>query len=201
VCDAASKSQDWQVHSLHETGNRVQALGTKPDENQQSHDYGTSVTASNEDARPPMSCSRPADRTSIPPALRVERQAGCSDDQQGNGNSEVDLLRSGNQKFDCTAVINTGLERNSDIVVMAWYAPLFVNVPAQRLNLTLGGVGSNSHPAQVQTLKRDTIWATNTIRNPSRIVPSRSTENSTGDESNTYGRHIRSKYAKSISST
>lgn len=144
------------------------------------------------------------------------------------------------------AAFLTGLERNSDLVVMASYAPLFVNVdpggmqwstdligynalnsygsPAyyaqvmfgsclgeqtmesdlsgagdrffysvtgskgaklcmklvnaasttQPVTITLTGLGSGTHAAQLDTLKANTIWATNTITNPNRIVPVRS---------------------------
>lgn len=145
------------------------------------------------------------------------------------------------------AAFMTGLERNSDVVAMASYAPLFVNVnpggmqwfsdligydaltsygspsyyvqvmfssclgdhtpessvsgggeeffysvtaatnsrkaclklvnaasTAQPVNLTLDGLSTSSHAAQVQTLKGNTIWASNTIGNPNRIVPSQS---------------------------
>jgi alpha-N-arabinofuranosidase len=144
------------------------------------------------------------------------------------------------------AAFLTGLERNSDLVVMAAYAPLFVNVdpggmqwstdligydalgsygsPAyyaqvmfssclgdqtmesnvsgagdkffysvtaskdsrvcmkmvnaastpQPLTITLSGLGAGTRSAQLDTLKGNTIWATNTITNPNRIVPVRS---------------------------
>lgn len=144
------------------------------------------------------------------------------------------------------AAFLTGLERNSDLVLMSAYAPLFVNVnpggmqwstdligydalnsygsPAyyvqvmfssclgdqtmesavsgagdkffysvtaskgskacmklvnaasttQPVTITLGGLGAGNHAAQMDTLKANTIWATNTIANPNRIVPVRS---------------------------
>ena len=144
------------------------------------------------------------------------------------------------------AAFLTGLERNSDLVVMAAYAPLFVNVnpggmqwstdligydalnsygsPAyhtqvmfssclgdqtmesdvsgagakffysvtaskgskacmklvnaastpQPLTITLSGLGAGTRSALLDTLKGNTIWATNTITNPNRIVPVRS---------------------------
>jgi alpha-N-arabinofuranosidase len=144
------------------------------------------------------------------------------------------------------AAFLTGLERNSDLVVMLAYAPLFVNVnpggmqwttdligydalssygsPAyyaqamfasclgtqtmaseladaadkvfysitaakgskvclklvnasstpQPLTITLSGLGPGARTAQLDTLKANTIWATNTIANPNRIVPVRS---------------------------
>jgi alpha-L-arabinofuranosidase len=144
------------------------------------------------------------------------------------------------------AAFLTGLERNSDLVVMSAYAPLFVNVspggmqwstdligydalnsygsPAyyaqvmfasclgqqtmesdlstptnkvfysitatkgskaclklvnasstpQPLTITLSGLGAGAHAAQLDTLKANTIWATNTITNPNRVVPVRS---------------------------
>jgi len=144
------------------------------------------------------------------------------------------------------AAFLTGLERNSDLVVMSAYAPLFVNVspggmqwstdligydaftsygsPAyyaqamfasclgaqtmtsdlsgagekffysvtatkgakacvklvnaastpQPIALTLTGLGAGNHTAQLDTLKANSTWATNTITNPNRIVPVRS---------------------------
>jgi alpha-L-arabinofuranosidase len=144
------------------------------------------------------------------------------------------------------AAFLTGLERNSDLVVMAAYAPLFVNVnpggmqwstdligydaltsygsPAyyaqvmfgsclgdqtmqsdlsgagdkffysvtatkgskacvkmvnaastpQPLTITLTGLGATGRSAQLDTMKGNTIWATNSITNPTRIVPVRS---------------------------
>ena len=144
------------------------------------------------------------------------------------------------------AAFLTGLERNSDVVVMSAYAPLLVNVnpggmqwstdligydsmtsygsPAyyaqvmfssclgeqtmesalsgagekffysvtaskgskvclklvnaastpQPVTITLAGLGTGTHTAQVDTLKANTTWATNTITNPNRVVPVRS---------------------------
>jgi len=144
------------------------------------------------------------------------------------------------------AAFLTGLERNSDVVIMAAYAPLFVNVnpggmqwssdligydalnsygspsyytqvmfasclgdhtltsslagagerffysataspnklclklvnassAEQSVAITLQGVGAASHTARVSTLHANTIWATNTIQAPARIVPVNST--------------------------
>lgn len=144
------------------------------------------------------------------------------------------------------AAFMTGLERNSDIVVMSAYAPLFVNVnpggmqwssdligydamnsygspsyhtqvmfascvgdqtltssasgvgekffysvtgspskvclklvnassAEQPLTLSLSGIGPGARMARVDTLKAATTWATNTISQPSRIVPVKST--------------------------
>jgi alpha-N-arabinofuranosidase len=144
------------------------------------------------------------------------------------------------------AAFLTGLERNSDLVVMSAYAPLFVNVnpggmqwstdligydalnsygspayyaqvmfssclgeqtiesnlagggekffysvtaskgakaclklvnaasTAQPVTITLRGLGAGNHTAQVDTLKGNTVWATNTITTPNRVVPVRS---------------------------
>lgn len=145
------------------------------------------------------------------------------------------------------AAFMTGLERNGDLVVMAAYAPLFVNVnpgamqwssdligydalssygspsyyaqvmfssclgdhtlnssvsgagdkffysvtgssnsnklclklvnaasTPQPLTLMLNGLGAGAHTAHVETLKANTIWATNAITVPERIVPVRS---------------------------
>jgi alpha-N-arabinofuranosidase len=143
------------------------------------------------------------------------------------------------------AAFLTGLERNSDLVVMAAYAPLFVNVnpggmqwstdligydalssygsPAyygqvmfgsclgdhtmesnlngagdkffysitataqskaclkmvnassepRKISVTLSGLGSGVHKAKMDTLKGSTIWATNSISAPNRVVPVR----------------------------
>jgi alpha-N-arabinofuranosidase len=150
------------------------------------------------------------------------------------------------------AAFLTGLERNSDIVIMAAYAPLFVNVNpggmqwtsdligydalssygspsyyaqvmfagclgdhtldsttadaggrffysvtasrekmclklvnagsiAQPLAITWKGLGSGTHAARVSTLKANTTWATNTILQPERIVPVRSTLSIAGE--------------------
>jgi alpha-N-arabinofuranosidase len=149
------------------------------------------------------------------------------------------------------AAFLTGLERNSDVVLMAAYAPLFVNVnpggmqwtsdligydalnsygspsyytqvmfasclgdhtlnstiegagerffysataspdklclklvnaasAAQPLAIALAGLG-NARAARVETLHGDTVWATNTIRDPKRIVPIKSTVNLKGE--------------------
>lgn len=144
------------------------------------------------------------------------------------------------------AAFMTGLERNSDVVIMASYAPLFVNVnpggmqwssdligydalssygspsyyaqvmfssclgdhsvnsslsaavdrffysvtaspdklcmklvnassTEQPLSLTFSGLGATSRRAQIATLKANTTWATNTITQPERIMPVKST--------------------------
>lgn len=145
------------------------------------------------------------------------------------------------------AAFMTGLERNSDLVVMAAYAPLLVNVDpgamqwssdligydalssygspsyyaqvmfasclgdqtvnssnsgtgdklfysvtesskshklclklvnassiAQPVAIALNGLGTGDHTAQLDTLKANSIWATNSIRDPRRIVPVKS---------------------------
>ena len=141
------------------------------------------------------------------------------------------------------AAFLTGLERNSDLVVMAAYAPLFVNVnpggmqwssdligydalnsygspsyytqvifaaclgdhiaptdlsgageklfisatstakskacvklvnaasTPQSVNITLNGLGSGTHTAQVETLRANTTWATNSVTEPNKIIP------------------------------
>jgi len=151
------------------------------------------------------------------------------------------------------AAFLTGLERNSDLVVMAAYAPLFVNVnpgamqwssdligydamnsygspsyytqvmfgtcvadhivnssvsgagdkffysvtasakskvclklvnaasTPQRVAVTLNGLGSSAHTAKVQTLTANTPWATNSIAEPTRIVPVRSNVSISGE--------------------
>jgi len=146
----------------------------------------------------------------------------------------------------------TGMERNSDLIIMAGYAPLFVNVSPggmqwwsdligydaltsygspsyyaqvmfascvgdhtpnssligagekfffsattapgkvcvklvnasstpQPVTLNLNGIGSGAHAARVQTLHANTTWATNTIKNPTRIAPVSSTVTVNGE--------------------
>ena len=41
----------------------------------------------------------------------------------------------------------------------------------QPVNLKLNGMGAAAHPAPLETLKAKTTWATNSIANPNRIVP------------------------------
>ena len=151
------------------------------------------------------------------------------------------------------AAFMTGLERNSDLVIMAAYAPLFVNVNpggmqwstdligydalesygspayyaqvmfssclgdhtleshtsgtgdkffysvtastnsrvcvklvnassiAQPIAITLRGLGAGTHTALLDTLKANTISATNTISHPDRVVPVRSKLSVTGE--------------------
>jgi alpha-N-arabinofuranosidase len=45
----------------------------------------------------------------------------------------------------------------------------------QSLTITLNGLGSASRTARVTTLHGNTIWATNTVREPKRVVPLNST--------------------------
>ena len=150
------------------------------------------------------------------------------------------------------AAFLTGLERNSDAVIMAAYAPLFVNVnpggmqwtsdligydalnsygsPSyylhvmfasclgdhtlnsalegagerffysatsspnklclklvnatsveQPVTLTLRGLGAETRPARIEILHANIVWTTNTIRDPKRIVPVKSTLNIKGE--------------------
>jgi alpha-N-arabinofuranosidase len=44
----------------------------------------------------------------------------------------------------------------------------------QPVTITLSGLGAGNRSALLDTLKANTIWATNTITNPNRIVPVRS---------------------------
>jgi alpha-N-arabinofuranosidase len=44
----------------------------------------------------------------------------------------------------------------------------------QPITITPAGLGPGNYAAQMDTLKANTIWATNTIANPNRIVPVRS---------------------------
>ncbi|MDQ6679125.1 MAG: carbohydrate binding domain-containing protein [Acidobacteriota bacterium] len=150
------------------------------------------------------------------------------------------------------AAFMTGLERNSDVVVMAAYAPLLVNVnpggmqwssdligydalssygspsyyaqtmfasclgeqtlnsslsgagerffysvtksadklclklvnassAEQPVSISLTGAGKGSHAAQIETLHANTVWATNTIRDPERVIPMKSTTGIQGE--------------------
>ena len=150
------------------------------------------------------------------------------------------------------AAFLTGLERNSDVVVMAAYAPLFVNVnpggmqwssdligydtlssygspsyytqvmfasclgdhiltssvsgagdklfysatgssnkvclklvnatsASQPVTIALRGIGTAERTAHISTLHGNTIWATNTVKDPKRIVPVSSTLNIKGE--------------------
>jgi alpha-L-arabinofuranosidase len=45
----------------------------------------------------------------------------------------------------------------------------------QPLSIALNGFGAGTHRAHIDTLKANTTWATNTITQPERIVPVRST--------------------------
>jgi len=51
----------------------------------------------------------------------------------------------------------------------------------QPVTITLTGLGAGNHAAQLDTLNAKTIWATNTITNPNRIVPVRSKLSVKGD--------------------
>jgi alpha-L-arabinofuranosidase len=150
------------------------------------------------------------------------------------------------------AAFMTGMERNSDVVIMSAYAPLFVNVnpggmqwtsdligydalnsygspsyyaqvmfssclgdhtpnssvsgagdkffysvtaapgklclklvngssTPQSVTLALNGAGAGTHAAHVQTMTANTPWATNTITQPERIVPVKSTTTIKGE--------------------
>ena len=150
------------------------------------------------------------------------------------------------------AAFMTGMERNSDVVIMSAYAPLFVNVnpggmqwtsdligydaltsygspsyyaqvmfssclgdhtvnssiadagdkffysvtaapgrlclklvnassAPQTVKIALNGAGTGTHAAHVQTMKANTTWATNTITQPERIVPVKSTTSIKGE--------------------
>jgi alpha-N-arabinofuranosidase len=144
------------------------------------------------------------------------------------------------------AAFMTGLERNSDVVIMAAYAPLLVNVnpggmqwssdligydalssygspsyyaqtmfaaclgeqtlssslagagdrffysitkspdklclklvnassAEQPISISFNGAGAGTHSARIETLKASTVWATNSIKYPERVVPVKST--------------------------
>jgi alpha-N-arabinofuranosidase len=144
------------------------------------------------------------------------------------------------------AAFMTGLERNSDVVIMAAYAPLLVNVnpggmqwssdligydalssygspsyyaqtmfasclgeqtlnsslagagerffysitkspdklclklvnassAEQPIDISFNGAGKGTHSARIHTLKANTVWATNSIRYPERVIPAKST--------------------------
>lgn len=52
---------------------------------------------------------------------------------------------------------------------------------AQPMTITLRGLGTAAHMAHVSTLRASTTWATNTIKDPKRIVPVSSTLNLPGE--------------------
>ena len=150
------------------------------------------------------------------------------------------------------AAFMTGLERNSDVVIMAAYAPLLVNVnpggmqwssdligydtltsygspsyyaqtmfasclgeqtlnsslsgagerffysitksanklclkmvnassAEQPISISLNGAGKGIHSAHIDTLKGNTVWATNSIRDPERVIPTKSAANVQGE--------------------
>jgi len=150
------------------------------------------------------------------------------------------------------AAFLTGLERNSDIVLMSAYAPLFVNVnpggmqwssdligydalssygspsyyaqvmfasclgdhtmnssvsgagerffysataspdrlcmklvnassTEQPLSIALNGIGTGTHTGRIEALKAGSVWATNSITNPERIIPVKSTASIKGE--------------------
>src|SRR5207247_1346336 len=51
----------------------------------------------------------------------------------------------------------------------------------QPLMIALRGAGAGNHAARVEMLHANTVWATNTIQEPKRIVPIRSTVNLKGE--------------------
>jgi alpha-L-arabinofuranosidase len=51
----------------------------------------------------------------------------------------------------------------------------------QPVTLKLPGIGAGPHTARVKTLHANTTWATNTIKDPKRIVPVSSTAAITGE--------------------
>jgi alpha-N-arabinofuranosidase len=51
----------------------------------------------------------------------------------------------------------------------------------QPVTITLNGLGAASRTARVTTLHGNTIWATNTVKDPKRIVPLNSTLNIKGE--------------------
>lgn len=150
------------------------------------------------------------------------------------------------------AAFMTGLERNSDVVVMAAYAPLLVNVnpggmqwssdligydalssygspsyyaqtmfasclgeqtlnsslsgagerffysitksadklclklvnassAEQPISISFNGAGNGTHAAQIDTLKANTVWATNSIKDPERVIPAKFTTSVNGE--------------------
>ena len=51
----------------------------------------------------------------------------------------------------------------------------------QPLAIRLNGLGAGTHTAHIDTLKANTTWATNTIAQPERILPVKSTATIKGD--------------------
>jgi alpha-N-arabinofuranosidase len=81
------------------------------------------------------------------------------------GDHTADSTLSGaGDKFFYSATVSTKANKACLKLVNASSAP-------QSLSLSLNGLGNTSHQAKVSTLKGNTVWATNTIEHPDRIVP------------------------------
>ena len=89
--------------------------------------------------------------------------ASCLGDQTADS-----TLSGGGEKFFYSATVSSKLNKGCLKLVNATSAP-------QSLSLALKGLGSAVQIARVSTLKGGTVWATNTIEHPNRIVPVSST--------------------------
>ena len=85
------------------------------------------------------------------------------------GDQTVDsTLSNGGDKFFYSATVSSKSNKACVKLVNASSSPL-------SLSLNLNGLGSAVHQARLSTLKGNTIWATNSIEHPDRIVPLSST--------------------------
>jgi alpha-N-arabinofuranosidase len=85
------------------------------------------------------------------------------------GDHTVDsTLSGGGDKFFYSATVSSKTNKACVKLVNASSAPVSVS-------LKLNGLGSTARQARVSTLKGNTIWATNSIEHPDRVVPVRST--------------------------
>jgi alpha-L-arabinofuranosidase len=73
-------------------------------------------------------------------------------------------LAGGGEKFFYSATVSSNSNKGCLKLVNASSAP-------QSLSLNLNGLGKEVHQGRLSTLKGNTVWATNTIEHPDRIVP------------------------------
>ncbi len=86
-------------------------------------------------------------------------------------------LSGGGEKFFYSATVSSKANKGCLKLVNASSAP-------QTLSLRLNGLGAASRQARVSTLKGNTVWATNTIEHPDRIMPVKSSVPITGERMN-----------------
>ena len=89
--------------------------------------------------------------------------ASCLGDQTVNSS-----LADGGDKFFYSATVSSKSNKACLKLVNASSSPLSIS-------LNLNGLGNAVHQARLSTLKGNTIWATNSIEHPDRIVPVSST--------------------------